>query len=393
MTKKRILYLQSTSEIGGSDVALLRLIENLDKNLFESYVILPQDGPLAEKLRKHACEIHFMQEMLKLTTRKGKIFYLSYLINYPFAVRKIARWIREKNIDLIHTNTVHNLYGYFAAKLSGRPHVWHVREIVVQSRLLWSIEKFLLKRFSDCIIVISEAVAEMFGKSRNEFPLRTIPDGVDLELYHPENEGSLEISPDVPVVGMVARLDRWKGMDVFLKAIAICKKQRPEVQYVIVGGEIEGGKEYANELYKLAHDLHLNGIVHFAGWRYGPEDMPGVYAAFDIVVHASTYPEPFGLVILEAMATGKPVVAANQGGPKEICVNQETALLVLPGVPEKLAEAILKLIQNPELARTMGKEGRKRVEQFYDQRLCVKSIESIYKELLSMDEPRVALQL
>ena len=93
------------------------------------------------------------------------------------------------------------------------------------------------------------------------------------------------------------------------------------------------------------------------------------------------------------MATGKPVVAANQGGPKGIRVNQETALLILPGNPEKLAEAILKLIQNPELARTMGKEGRKRVEQFYDQRLCVKSIESIYRELLLMDEPRMALQL
>ncbi len=393
MTKKRILYLQSTSEIGGSDVSLLRLIENLDKNLFEAYVILPHDGPLTEKLREHASEIYFMKEMLKLTTRKGKTFYLRYLINYPFAVRKIARWIRERKIDLVHTNSVHNLYGFLAAKLAGRPHVWHVREIVLQSRFLWMIEKFLLKRFSQSIIVTSDAIAEMFGKSRNEFPLQKIPNGVDLELYHPENEGHLDLPSGVPVVGMVARLDRWKGVDIFLKAIAICKKQRPEVQYVIVGGEIEGSREYANGLYKLAHDLNLNGIVHFAGWRYGPEDMPRVYAAFDIVVHSSTYPEPFGLVILEAMATGKPVVATNQGGPKEICVNQETALLVLPGDPEKLAEAILILIQKPGLARKMGKEGRKRVEQIYDQRLCVKSIESIYKELLSMDEPCVALQL
>ncbi|HEY7161396.1 MAG TPA: glycosyltransferase family 1 protein, partial [Acidobacteriota bacterium] len=102
MIKKKILYLQSTSEIGGSDISLLRLIENLDKNVFEPYVILPQDGPLAEKLRKH-CDVYFMKEMLKLTTRKGKIFYLRYLFNYPFAVRKLAGWIRQRNIDLVHT--------------------------------------------------------------------------------------------------------------------------------------------------------------------------------------------------------------------------------------------------------------------------------------------------
>lgn len=393
MTKKKILYLQSTSEIGGSDVSLLRLIENLDKNLFEAYVILPHDGPLAEKLRDHASEVYFMKEMLKLTTRKGKIFYLRYLMNYPGAIRKIARFIRERNIDLVHTNSVHNLYGFLAAKISGHSHVWHVREIVLQSRFLWMIEQFLLKRFSQRIIVTSDAVAEMFGNNPKEFPLQKIPNGVDLELYRPQNEGCLDIAAGLPVVGMVARLDPWKGVDVFLKAISICNKQQPEIRYVIVGGEIEGNEEYANEVYKLAKNLYLNEVVHFAGWRYGPDDMPGVYAALDVVVHASTYPEPFGNVILEAMATGKPVVAANQGGPKEICVDQHTALLVPPGNPEKLADAILKLIQNPELGRIMGKEGRKRVEQFYNQRFCVKSIETIYKELLSMDEPCVALQL
>ncbi len=259
-------------------------------------------------------------------------------------------------------------------------------------------EKFLLKQFSDRIIVTSEAVAEMFGKDRNTLPLRKIPNGVDLERYHPDNDGQyilepLEISSTAPIVGIVARLDRWKGVDIFLRAISICKAKCPEAQYVIFGGEIEGSTEYAKKLYKLAADLHLNEIVHFAGWRYGPEDMPKVYAALDIVILASTSPEPFGLVILEAMATAKPVIATNHGGPKEICIDQETALLIPPGDPEKLAEAILNLIQNPQNARRMGKAGRKRVETHYDHKLCVRSIESLYKELLSMDEPCVELQL
>jgi glycosyltransferase involved in cell wall biosynthesis len=339
-----------------------------------------------------------MKEMLKLTTRKGKTFYIKYSWNYLFTVRKIIRCINDWNIDLIHTNTVHNLYGFLAAKLSGRPHIWHVREIVFQSRFLWWIEKFLLRRFSGFIIVTSDAVAQMFGKNIESFPIEKIPNGVDVELYHPANSGpfvldSLNIPSDVPIVGMIARLDRWKGVEIFLRAISICKKHRPKVQYVIIGGEIEGSIQYAKELYQIAAELELNEVVHFAGWRFGPEDMPDVYAALDLIVHASTLPEPFGLVILEAMATGKPVVATNDGGPKEICIDQETGLLVPPGDPEKLAEAILNLIENPEAARKMGKAGRKRVEEFYDQRLCVKSIEALYKELLSMEEPCVELQL
>jgi glycosyltransferase involved in cell wall biosynthesis len=396
--KKKILYLQSTSEVGGSDVSLLRLVENLDKNVFEPCVLLPHDGPLVEKLREHTNEIYFLKEMLKLTTRKGKTFYLRYMWNYPFTVRKIARLIREQNIDLVHTNTVHNLYGFLAAKLSGRSHVWHVREIVFQSKFLWNLEKFLLKRFADRIIVTSDAIAEMFGKDRNTLPLQKIPNGVDLDLYHPENDGRyildpFEIPSNIPVVGIVARLDPWKGVDVFLKAISICKKECPLVQYVIIGGEIEGNTEYAKNLYELAVNLKLDGIVHFAGWRYGPEDMPHVYAAMDVLVLASTSPEPFGLVILEAMAAAKPVIATNHGGPKEICADGETAVLIPPGDPEKLADAILLLIQNPTIARKMGEAGRKRVERYYDQVRCVGSIESLYKELLSVQEPCVELQL
>jgi glycosyltransferase involved in cell wall biosynthesis len=210
---------------------------------------------------------------------------------------------------------------------------------------------------------------------------------VDLRTFYPDRDNKtvlneIGVSPGLPVVGHVARLDRWKGIDVFLRAASICHQQFPDARFLVVGGEIEGSTEYAKSLYQLAEDLGLRDVVQFTGWRYGPEEMPDVYPALDILVLASTSPEPFGLVLLEAMATAKPVIATNHGGPSEICVDGETALLIPPGDPGKLADAILTLLRNPETGKRMGLAGRKRVEEVFDHHRCVQAIEKVYQELL-----------
>ena len=385
----KVLYLQATSEIGGSDISLVRIIEKLDKTRFRPYALLPSDGPLVGKLQLQGCEVFLLKEMMKLTTRKGKLLYLRYLMNYPRAAWKLVKMIRSEHIDLVHTNSAHNLYGFLAAKLSGRPHVWHVREIVWQSKILRAVERFLLKHLTDRVVVTSDAVAGIIGNSRGSTPahVRKIPNGIDTRLYHPGNDGrgvreQLGRATEVPLVGLVCRLDRWKGVETFLQAVALCHKECPEARFLIVGGEIEGGEAFAKELYRLADVLDLKDIVHFTGWRYQPEDMPGVHAALDLLVVASSAPEPFGLVLLEAMATGKPVVATDHGGPKEICVDGETALLVPPQDPQRMAEAILELLRNRERAREMGAAGRRRVEKLFDQRRCIRELELLYDELL-----------
>ncbi len=385
----RVLYLQSTSEIGGSDVSLLRIVEALNKSLYRPYVVLPSDGPLVEKLKFSGCEVFIVPEMRKLTASKGASYLARYLMNYPRAVAKIVGIIRRERIDAVHTNSLHNLYGFLAAKLAKRPHVWHVREIVWQSRILRRVELFLAKRFGDRIVATSDAVAEMFVSGNGGYPsqLRKISNGIDIERYRPENDGSriLEdwgIAPGLPVVGLVCRMDLWKGVDTFLRAAAICRKEFPEARYLVVGGPIEGREEYAQTLFDLAEALHLRDVVFFSGWRYRPEEMPQVHAAFSVLVLASSSPEPFGLVLLEAMATGKPVVATNHGGPREICVDGETAILVPPQQPQKMAEAILSLLRDPAKARAMGAAGRRRVALLFDQRRCIKTLESLYGELL-----------
>ncbi|MGH7771208.1 MAG: glycosyltransferase family 4 protein, partial [Candidatus Binatia bacterium] len=254
-TPHNVLYLQSTSEIGGSDISLLRLIEKLDKTRFRPHVVLPSDGPLVEALKMQQCKVSILKEMLKLTTRRGKLYFLRYILNYPRAAWKILRIIRRERIDLVHTNTLHNLYGFLAAKLARRPHVWHIREIVWRSRVFRDLELFLARYFADRIIVTSDAVAEVFGGGNGAHPshLRKIPNGIDIQCYHPENDGSrvfkdLGLAPDAPLVGLVCRLDHWKGVDTFLRAVAICEKEYPKARYLVIGGPIEGREEYAERM-------------------------------------------------------------------------------------------------------------------------------------------------
>jgi glycosyltransferase involved in cell wall biosynthesis len=386
----RVLYLQSNSEIGGSDISLLRIVENLDRSRFCPVVVLPSPGPLTEEFQRHGAKVFSVPEMLKLTTRKGQLYHFTYLANYPFAVARLLRLIRDERIDLIHTNSLHNLYGYLAARLARRPHVWHVREIVSQSATVRALEVFLARRFADRIVTVSAASAQMFVEGEERYPphLRVMWDGVDLGKFNPLNNGQrirseLGLTPAASIVGLVCRLDHGKGVDVFLRAAALCREEFPDARFVVCGGEVEGQEMIAREATRLSRELHLDDVVRFTGWRYGPNDMPEVHAALDVLVSASVLPESFGLSLIEAMATGKPVVTTNIGGAPEVCVANETALLVEPRDPKLLANAILTLLRDPAKAEAMGRAGRQRAERHFDAHCHARDLQLLYDEVLN----------
>ncbi len=387
--RRRILFLHGTSEIGGSDVSLVELVRHLDQARFHPIVALPAVGPLVPHLEACGAEVVIAPRMKKLTTRRGRAYLVPYLANYPFAVSWLARLIRARGVELVHTNTIHNLYGLAAARLARRPHVWHVREIVWQSRLVRRLERVLVLR-SDRVIVTSDAVGELFRDLGGGLPAHVckVPNGVDLDLFRPGASNgtvhaALELPRDVPLVGAVCRLDAWKGVDVFLHAAALVRRQLPAARFVVVGGPIEGQEAYAATLEQLARRLELQDIVRFAGWRFTPRDMPEVYRTLAVAVLPSRRPEPFGLVLVEAMACGRPVVATDHGGPREICEPGETGVLVPPGDPDALAAAIAWLLAHPERARAMGEAGRRRAEARYDVKRTVRAVEAIYDELVS----------
>lgn len=393
----KILYLQSTSEIGGSDITLLRTLEVLDKNQFEPHVVLPHEGPLMESFRQAGCRVHVVPSMRKLTSRKGMGYLVVYLAGYIPAVLRLVDLIRREKIDIVHSNTIHNLYGFLAALLSRRPHIWHVREIVVQSRVVRRLETWCVRKFSSRFIVMSDAIAEAFRMKDGQFPANLVKlyDGIEIDDYHPQVSGKrireeLGISNGKPLVGIVCRLDPWKGLDVFLAAARIIRKKRPDAKFLICGGEIDGHEGYETTLRNQAVALGMDtDVVLFSGWRYRHRDIPEVYAAIDVSVQCPIFPEPYGLANIEAMACGVPVVAVGEGGPTELCVDGETAILVPPNDPTAVADAVLSLLEDPARVKTMSAAGRRRVEKLFDRRQCVKRLEKLYGQVLAANQDRI----
>lgn len=386
-----ILYLHTTSEVGGSDVSLVRLVEGLDRRRYRACVALPSDGPLVPRLTAAGARVIVVPAMLKLTSRRGWPYLARYVLNFPRALWVLARLIRREHIRLIHTNTIHILYGGPVAWLTRTPHVWHIREIVWQKGWLRRLELWMARRLATRVVVTSEAVAAMFGPPESRpSTLVKVANGVETDLFHPGDapalRAALGVSPEHTLVGIVCRLDVWKGVDVFIDAAALVARDRPDVRFVVVGGSVAGLEHYASALRAQATARGVDAVLSWTDWTYGPLQMPEVHRALDILVLASSQPEPFGLVVVEGMASARPVIATAHGGPCELVVDGVTGLLVTPGDPAALAAAIRALVDDRARARAMGAAGRARAEAHYSSHAYIAGVHRVYDDVAAVME-------
>lgn len=367
--RPRILYVQPNSEVGGSDLALLRMVQNLDQARCEPVVVLPRDGPMVAHLRAAGAEVHFMP-MMQLRTLPSPSYQLRYLTKFWPTVWRLRGLIRRERIDLVHSNSLYVLYGAFAARFAGRPHVWHVREIPPAIPVARPMLARMVLALSSLVISMTEAcTAGLFGAGRHA-KVQLLAEGLDFGRWSRRVGGrsiraELGIAASAPVVGFVARLDPWKGLDVFLKAAARVAERRPGTVFLVSGGTPDGFEAYGASMVALARDLGLADSVRFLGWTYRMDDIPDLMGDLDIFCHTSIQPEPFGLVVIEAMAMGCPVIAARAGGPLEIVEEGKSGLLTPPGDTTALADAILSLLADGGRRAALATEGRRRVEELY----------------------------
>ena len=184
-----------------------------------------------------------------------------------------------------------------------------------------------------------------------------------------ELKKKLGFAPDKPLVGIVGRLQHWKGMHVYLRAMSQVVKTMPDVQGVIVGGVHDQEPSYLESLEKLRAELGLTKVVSMVGKQ---SNVPEWMGAMDVVVHAS-HREPFGIVVVEAMALGKAVIATSPGGPEEIITDGEDGLLVPWNAPEALAHAILRMLQDPASAEQMAARALLRSAAFTTESYAVRT--------------------
>jgi glycosyltransferase involved in cell wall biosynthesis len=337
----RLCSIQPVAERGGSDQALLRLIRSLPPGEFECHVVVPSEPPLRSAFEAAGANVHIVP-MRRISKSHGLLDWLAYAVAWPLTVARLARLVRRLDADIVHTNSLHSWYGWAAAPIAGRPHVWHAREIVVQSGAALSLERVLTRYFAARVICGSQAIADQLHP-HNAVVIYDSPDPL---VFNPRRAGRFRdqhaVPDDAPLVGSVGRLDTWKGVDVVLDAWSRVKDKRPDLHLVVAGGPVQGKEAYAKHLEARARDLP---DVHWLG-EIGEERVADLLADLDVLVLASTEPEPYGLVLTEALATGTPVIATDAGGPREILATAKAGAgrLVPPRDSMALADAVVATI-------------------------------------------------
>lgn len=349
----RLLTIQPVAERGGSDQALVRLLRSLPAVEFECHVVVPAAPPLRAELEATGAAVHVVP-MERISTSHALDTWVRYGTGWPVAVGRIAKLIRDLQIDLVHTNSLHSWYGWAAASLTRRPHVWHAREITVQSAAALRVEQILTRHFATRVIAMSQAIADQLPGA----DVVVLHETVDPDEFSPAHAGRFRaaagIPDDAPLVGAAGRIDTWKGFDVLLDAFPRVMERVPDAHLVVAGGPVTGKEAYADALHVLAATMPH---THWLGPR---TDVPEILADLDVFVMPSTEPEPYGLVAVEALAAGTPVVMTDAGGPREIARDAVpgAARLVPVADAAALADAIVATLDARGPTTAAGRRAR-----------------------------------
>lgn len=365
--KIRVLHI-AASTAGGVGLLILYLMKFLDRRVFEQKFVCGTGYPLDETFLKEGMDIRFIR-----LSRRPMSF--SNLIGFF----QIYRLLRKEQFDIVHTHTsVGGFYGRIAAKLNRIPSViWsihgygsHVGHKPWKRKIFQVIEK-IMDHLTDHYIAISRSIKEE-GVSRGittPDKVKIIYNTIDLNRFSviTISEEFLRACGSFPIIGTIARLEPQKGIEYLIKSVPLIKRSVPSIKVLVVGdGPLR------EKLEKMADDLNVSNSIFFLGWR---TDIAEILSVMDVFCAPSLW-EGFGMVLLEAMAMKKPVVASEIGGIPEVVKNNETGILVPPANFRSFATAVTRLLKDRELAVRMGEAGRKRVEKEF---IIEKMINDYYK--------------
>jgi len=319
-------------------------------------VLLFDDGPFAMMLREAEVPVEVLP--LPATARQASKAAgpLRLLAAGPALVRFLFQLIElVRSADLVYLNTPKALVlGGLACLLTRRSFVYHLHDLI-DSHHFSRANRFFLRaigRRASVIIANSQATADAFASTKESGPrIEVIPNGFEVDPY--ATPAAARAGRETRLhLGLAGRFTRWKGQDVLLEALA----QLPGVHAILVGDALFTGEDraYGEHLRRRAAEPDLKGRVTFTGFE---QNVIPLYHACDMIVHCSRDAEPFGRVIVEGMLAGKPVIASNAGGAREIVKDGVTGLLVEPDNPSALASAIKRLLDSPETAGAMAQRG------------------------------------
>ena len=383
MTGVRLMNVVPTLLCGGTENHFMTLARALDPTRFAvRFGCLRRWGPFVTEL----CE-----RRIPLTEYRVETFRS---MNAFVQQARLARDVRRHAIDIVHTYSFYgNVFGIPPGRLAAPVVVASIRD---RGPYLTAMQRRVQRhvcRLADCVLVNAEAVKSwLLDDGYDEAKIVVIPNGVDLSRFETtgdraELRRSLGVPADTKLVAVVSRLTALKGIDDCIDAAAIVAAQRQDVRFLIVGEPSPiNNRAYVDGLRKRTEQLGIADRVIFTGLR---SDVPALLSAIDVSVMPSLN-EALSNVLLESMAAGAAVVATDVGGTAEALVDGRNGVLIPPANPPIMAEAILRLVDNPALARELGDEARRTISNRYSLDRMVTSTEALYDYLLSRKQRRAA---
>jgi glycosyltransferase involved in cell wall biosynthesis len=367
--RRDFLFVQSTTEVGGAETVLLNLFGASEELRRRGLVVTLGfgEGNLPGRLRALGVDV--------VELKMGRLRHPWKIVPTILALIEIARGSRVRAV--IGNGGHPQIIAGLTARLMGARSVFMAH--MIYPTPLWKNDpRDLLALVGplDMALAVSKAARENLSRLRpsvrnellyNGTPIREVA-SADAHAVRTE----LGVSDGETLVGVFGRLQRWKGQDVFVKAAGAVARARPNVRFVIVGGSVFGLEpEFLEELKKETEAQGLFDRLIFTGFR---TDVPRLMAACDLVCHTSRVPEPFGLVIVEAMAVGRPVIATAGGGPSEIIASDSDGVLVPADDPGSLSRAMIDLIDNPQRRISLGARGRELVQTRFNIDVMARSL-------------------
>jgi glycosyltransferase involved in cell wall biosynthesis len=367
--------------LGGGETILLTHLLALDRAQFSPHVICSAPGGLVDELRAHSIPVEVISFRAPYFERG--FLPVASLAFFPY----LRRYLHANRIRIVHSNDIEAAY-YAAplAKLLRLPFVWTCHG-------WWLVERGWKSRFVAGFIPhivtptlhIKQSLVEI--NPRLQERITVIPFGVDTVEFAPRPRdpavrAEFSIPDDAPLIVMLARFQAVKGHAVLLDAIPQILDACPGARFLFVGdAEFNTGDANATReavTARVQKDPRLRAATTFAGFR---RDIPRLLNATDILVCPSDF-ETYGMAIVEAMASGVPVVCTSEGGPSETMIDGETGYLVPPRDPHALAARVIQLAANPDLRAAFGKNGRARVDRFFAQSGSVRALQTLYQNIL-----------
>jgi glycosyltransferase involved in cell wall biosynthesis len=388
-----VLFVEGNDDgtIGGSYFSLLFLVSGLDQTRFTPLVVFATENSLVPRFQATGARtlIVPVDVRARLSGRLGRLiarvrnYYRSYLV----LPRRLAHILRRERIDLVHLNNSirRNHAWMLAARLAGVPCITHERAL---KRVFMARDRRLARSLS-AVICISSAVRENFvAHGLGDLPLVTIFNGLDPAQMQctrapADVRAEIGVAPDARLIGIVGNIKPWKGQEVVIRAIGLLREEFPDLACVLIGDTSPNAAVYREQIAALTRELGIASRVHITGFR---NDVPDYINALDIQVHASIDPEPFGRVLLEAMALSKPLVASNGGAAPEIVMHEHTGLLFEPGNPTALAAALRTLLADRPRAAAMGAAGRARLLAEFSIRRNLELTQALYERVFNKQD-------